>query len=47
MDGEKLRAFMDKYQCGEQTARYYYDLREEGVAREQALVWCGLRDPNA
>lgn len=36
---------MAKYECDADTALRYYALRDEGVPYEQALVWCGLRDP--
>ena len=42
MDYEKIRAFALKYGCSEETAAYYYDLRDEGVPYEAALAWCGL-----
>lgn len=42
MDYEKIRAFAAKYECSENTAALYFDLRAEGMAPEAALVWCGL-----
>ena len=45
MEFEQLRKFMAKYQCDHETALRYFDLRDEGCTREQALLWCGLRDP--
>lgn len=42
MDYEKIEAFAAKYKCSEATASYYFELREEGVPPEAALVWCGL-----
>jgi len=47
MDWETVVAFMRKHGCDHDTASYYFALREEGCSREQALLWCGLRDPNA
>ena len=46
MEYEQLRNFMTKYQCDLETALYYFDLRSEGCTREQAFLWCGLRDPS-
>ena len=42
MDNEKIKAFALKYKCSEETAAYYYTLRDEGVDYEAALAWCGL-----
>ena len=42
MDYEKIKAFAQKYGCSESTAALYDDLRDEGMAPEAALVWCGL-----
>ena len=42
MDNEKIKAFAQKYKCSEETAMYYYTLRDEGVDYEAALAWCGL-----
>ena len=42
MDNEKIKAFALKYGCSQETAVYYYTLRDEGVSYEAALVWCGL-----
>lgn len=46
MEYEQLRVFMTKYQCSLETAWHYFELRWEGCTPEQALLWCGLRDPN-
>ena len=45
MEFEQLHKFMAKYQCSLEVAMYYFELRDEGCTREQAFLWCGLRDP--
>ena len=42
MDYEKIVKFAEKYNCSQETAAYYFELRDEGVPPEAALVWCGL-----
>lgn len=40
-----IDAVMAVYECSEETAQLYIDLREEGYSREQAGLMAGLTDP--
>lgn len=41
----RLQSIMSRYDCDEETAQYFIDLREEGYSQYQALVMAGLADP--
>lgn len=41
-----IDAIRAKYNCDEDDARYFLDLREEGYSTYQAAVMAGLIDPS-
>jgi hypothetical protein len=40
-----LANVMEKFECSEEMAQAYLDLREEGYPRHQAALMAGLIDP--